>query len=268
MFSASLAQNIGPENGKLIIVGGGNTEEILPYFIKSSGGENARIVVIPTASEGENFDNDWYFMNLLKDAGVKNLTIIHTRDPKEANTDEFIKPIKEATAVWFGGGRQWRLVDAYANTKVVDELWKLLGRDGVIGGSSAGATIQGSYLARGDSKTNTIMMGDHEEGFGFLKNVAIDQHLLARNRMFDMFEILEARPELLGLGIDESTAVVVSNDMMEVIGKSYVAIYDGSFYKRDTRELKILPENSNKFFLMRKGDKYDLKKRQLIIPNR
>ena len=79
----------------------------------------------------------------------------------------------------------------------------------VIGGSSAGATIQGSYLARGDAKTNTIMMGDHEEGFGFLKNAAIDQHLLRRNRQFDLLEVIRARPELLGIGIDEDTAIVV-----------------------------------------------------------
>ena len=268
LFSASFSQTIGPEKGKLIIVGGGDTEKITPYFIEQAGGENAKIVVIPTASEEETFNDDWYFLKELKSAGAKNVTIVHTRDPKEADTKEFVKPITEATGVWFTGGRQWRLVDAYAGTKVVDELWKLLERGGIIGGSSAGATIQGSYLARGDSKTNTIMMGDHQEGFGFLKDVAIDQHVLARNRMFDMFEIIEAHTELLGLGIDESTALVVSNDTMKVIGKSYVAVYDGTLYKRDTRELQTLPDHSQKFFFLREGDQYDLMERKIIIPER
>ena len=93
-------------------------------------------------------------------------------------------------------------------------------------GASAGATIQGSYLARGDTKTNTIMMGDHEEGLAFIKNVAIDQHLLKRNRHFDLIEIIQARPHLLGIGLDEDTAIVVRGDRFEVIGQSFVAIYD------------------------------------------
>ncbi|MBN1821973.1 MAG: cyanophycinase [Prolixibacteraceae bacterium] len=262
------AQTVGPKNGKLIIVGGGDTEEIIPYFLVQAGGADAKIVVIPTAGGADSYDYSFDFINYLKEVGANNVKLVHTYNQKEADTENFVKPIQEATAVWFTGGRQWRLVDAYAGTKVVDELWNLLDRGGVIGGSSAGATIQGSYLARGDSETNTIMMGDHEEGFGFVKNVAIDQHLLARNRMFDMFEILESRPELLGLGIDESTAVVVSKDTIEVIGKSYVAVYDGTFYKRDTGELEVLPDNTKRFFFMRKGDRYDLKNRRLIIPER
>jgi hypothetical protein len=71
------------------------------------------------------------------------------------------------------------------DTEVHDALQELLERGGVIGGSSAGATILGSYLARGDTSSNAIMMGDHKEGFGFISNIAIDQHLLRRNRQID-----------------------------------------------------------------------------------
>ena len=119
----------------------------------------------------------------------------------------------------------------------------------------AGATIQGSYLARGDTKTNTIMMGDHEEGFAFLKNVAIDQHLLARNRQFDLIPLIEKRPELLGIGIDEDTAIVVQGDQAEVIGQSYVAIYDN----------RTSVAENGKFFLLRPGDRIDLATR---VPTR
>ena len=102
----------------------------------------------------------------------------------------------------------------------------MLQRGGVVGGSSAGATILGSYLVRGDTATNTIMMGDHEEGFAFLRDTAIDQHLLRRNRQFDLIEVIEAHPHLLGIGIDEDTAIVVEGDRFEVMGQSYVVIYD------------------------------------------
>ena len=256
-----LSQNIGPQNGKLMIVGGGDANLLIEKFVELAGGKNAKIVVIPTAGDVEDFTEDWDFSKKVKEFGAKSVAVIHTRDPKKANTEEFVEPLKDATGIWFTGGRQWKLVDAYMNTKVVDECWKVLERNGIIGGSSAGATIQGSYLARGDTENNTIMMGDHEEGFGLLKNVAIDQHLLARNRQFDMFEILKKRPELLGIGLDESTAILVEKDTFEVIGKTYVAVYDGNFWRRDGNP--VVPEMQS-FYLLRAGDKYDLKNRKVI----
>ncbi len=220
-------QEIGPANGSLVIVGGAMRDTaIVNRFIRLAGGPDAPIVAIPTAGGGETYDEYWSGLRMFKEAGATNLTVLHTTDPTVANTDEFVEPLKRARGVWFGGGRQWRLTDAYLNTKVHHELWQVLERGGVIGGSSAGATIQGSYLARGDSRTNTIMMGDHVEGMGFLKNAAIDQHLLRRNRQFDLLEIIAAHPDLLGIGIDENTAIVVNGDEFVVMGQGYVAIYD------------------------------------------
>jgi cyanophycinase len=259
--SVLIAQTTGPKNGKLMIVGGGSANDLIKQFVEIAGGEDAVIVVIPTAGETESFPDDWGFKQRLEEYGAKKVTVVHTRDPKVADTELFVEPFKNATGIWFTGGRQWRLVDSYMNTKVVDECWNLLERDGIIGGSSAGATIQGSYLARGDTKKNTIMMGDHEEGFAFVKNVAIDQHLLARNRQFDLFEIMKAKPELLGIGLDESTAILVEGNEFEVIGKTYVAVYDGNFWRRDGNP--VVPEGES-FYLLKPGDKYDLKKRKVI----
>ena len=143
-------------------------------------------------------------------------------------------------------------------------MFKSLDRGGVIAGSSAGATILGSYLARGDTKNNQIMMGDHEFGLGFISNVAIDQHVLARNRQFDMFDILDKKPELLGIGIDENTAIVVQGDILQVIGKSYVLIYDNSFWSREGIELKNTPDEKTLFYFLKSGDKYNLRERMVI----
>ena len=138
-------------------------------------------------------------------------------------------------------------------------------RGGAIGGSSAGATIQGSYLARGDTKTNTIMTGDHEEGLGFLTNCAVDQHLLARNRHFDMFEILDKYPHLLGIGIDENnTAIVVHKNRFRVIGDRYVAIYDGTKWSAERGEIKPLNKGQKQFYFLANGDEYDLEKRKIV----
>jgi len=144
----------------------------------------------------------------------------------------------------------------------------VLDRGGVIGGTSAGATIQGSFLARGDTRNNQIMMGDHQEGFGYVSNIAIDQHVLARNRQFDMYEILREKPGLLGIGIDENTAAIVRADTLEVIGASYVLIYDGSFWSREGSDLKKLPEKEFLFYMLKQGDRYDLRKRAILIQPR
>ncbi len=108
------------------------------------------------------------------------------------------------------------------------------------------------------------MMGDHEEGLGFITHVAIDQHLLARNRQFDMFEILENRPELLGIGLDEDTGIIVEGDQFTVFGKSYVAVYDGTRLSAERDTIYTLPEGSRDFYMLREGERYDLLQRQVI----
>tara|TARA_R110002073_G_scaffold108336_5_gene243510 strand:+ start:91687 stop:92532 length:846 start_codon:yes stop_codon:yes gene_type:complete len=259
------SQTKGYENGSLIVIGGGRmTDDIIKEFYDLSGGASAKIVVIPTANVINNRIDSARIKATFKRFGFTNISIMHTSDPKEANKESFIKPLKEATGIFFSGGRQWRIADGFLNTKAHKEMFKLLDRGGVIAGSSAGATIQGSYLARGDSKSNQIMMGDHEEGLGFITNIAIDQHVIARNRQFDIFEILKNKPELLGIGIDESTAIVVKGDTFKVIGKSYVIIYDGTFWSREGSRLKKLPPKDQLFYFLKKGDRYNLKERKVI----
>ena len=269
-YEAADAQNMetsGPENGTLVIVGGGRANDIFMKFVELSGGKDAPIVIIPTAGGSPQLDDPGYLESMKSrytEMGLTNLSILHTNDPNRANEADFVAPIKEAAALWFTGGRQWRLVDSYANTATLEAIKELLDRGGVVGGSSAGATIQGSYLARGDTKSNLIMMGDHEEGFGFLTNSAIDQHLLKRNRQFDLFEILDKQPHLLGIGLDESTAIIVKGTEFEVIGKSYVAIYDRSMWQRDKGKPYQLKNGAKQFYLLSEGMKYDLKKREVI----
>lgn len=260
----------GPEKGTLIVIGGGNLgADIMAHFKKHSGGDTARIVVIPTALDDDFFRQDSaddILKNYFRGYGIEGIQILHTRDSAIANDPDFAAILETATGVFFMGGRQWRLADSYLHTKVHEELFRLLARGGVIAGSSAGATIQGSYLARGDTQNNQIMMGDHEAGLGFISNIAIDQHVLARNRQFDLFDILQQRPELLGLGIDENTAIIVRSDTFEVIGSSYVLVYDRSFWSREGSELKNLPPKQGLFYFLRAGDRYNMRERKVLAP--
>ena len=240
----------GPDKGALVIVGGGRVgADILGRMFELAGGKDAALVVIPTASGADDYPADWPGLKMFKDFGATNISLLHTKDRRIADSDAFVRRIAAAKIVWFVGGRQWRLADAYLHTRTQREVERVLERGGVVAGSSAGASIISSYMVRGAVENNFIMMAPgHEEGFGLMKGVAIDQHMLTRNRQDDLEEVVATHPELLGIGLDESTAIVVQGQQFEVIGASKVAIHDGR----------------KKYFFMAPGEKYDLTKLERI----
>jgi len=240
-----------PDSGSLIIIGGGKvTDGIWEEFIKRAGGaDKARIVVVTNASA----ETVEYYQPAI-DAiaariGEQNVTRMHLADIREANDEAMIAPLRYATGIYFTGGRQWRTAEVYLNTLAHQAFNDVLARGGVIAGSSAGASIQGSFLWRGDTSGADILVGDHVQGLGFLRYSAIDQHILVRNRQHDLEAFIKAAPLFLGIGIDESTAVVVEGPVFEVIGRSYVAVNSAE---------------TDKFIFLRAGDRYDLENHKKI----
>src|SRR5688572_6658103 len=137
----------GPANGALVIAGGGTLgDDVMRRIIELAGGRSARIVIIPGADVRDTFPDNWPAYRVFRDAGVQNVTVLHTRSREIANRMDFVEPLRAATGVWIPGGRQWRLVDAYLGTRTMRELHAVLERGGVIGGTSAGASIQSSYM--------------------------------------------------------------------------------------------------------------------------
>lgn len=248
---------VGPAKGSLVVVGGAMKDPgIVKKIIELAGGPDALLVIIPTAGGGTDYGQNHPGLQQFRDAGARKLHVLHTYDRAVADTEKFVEPLRAAGGVFFEGGRQWRLADSYLNTRTHRELQALLDRGGVIGGTSAGATILGSFLVRGDTKGNEVMMGDHQIGLGFLRNVGVDQHLLKRNRQFDMIEVVRAHPTLLGIGLDEDTAIVVEGDQFEVIGKSYAVIYDN--------QKQISPQGL--FYFLTVGDRYNMATREARRP--
>lgn len=264
----------GPEKGSLIIIGGnvGSTASIWNKFTELAGGKDNAHIVVVTAAGGDSalYDNK-SIAEVKKQTGVKDVVLLHPKNLAEANSEKFIAPLKKATGVYFIGGRQWRIADAYLNTLTHQAFLDVLSRGGVIAGSSAGASIQGSLLWRGDTKGPQILLGDHTQGLGFLKNSVIDQHVLKRNRQFDLIDVVKQTPELIGFGLDEATAILVQRDTAEVIGKSYVAVYDyHTIVGNKATEVVGANEESGfypgPFFFLGEGQKYDLKNRKVIAP--
>ncbi|WBX70122.1 cyanophycinase [Tenacibaculum retecalamus] len=263
-------ESIGPKNGALLIGGGGMTDEMWQVFYDFAGGKSAKLVIIPTAFDENSINYDPEFKILKRQftsRGFEDIQFMHTRDTLVANSDEFIQPLKNATAVWLTGGRQWRTADAYLNTKTHFELNNLLKRGGIIGGHSAGASIQGSYLVRGgrDLNGNYKIISNSDVGFGFVTNTAFDQHHLDRNRQYDMFDLLKIKPKLLGIGIDENTGILVQGNEFQVIGNKFVSIYDNTFWSPFFNKIDTLEKGKNKFYVLKNGDKYNLKKRRIQL---
>ena len=255
----------GPEKGSLVITGGELGASVIERFVSLAGGPDANFVYIPTASSGLKLDSGFVYtppesdapavnthefeQELCKLFGVNRITILHTRNRQTANSEKFVQPLKKARGVWLSQGNPGRLADAFLDTLAQREIQGVLDRGGVIGGNSAGAIIQGSYIVRGRSDKPLLMAKGHERGFGLLRNVAINPHLTEGKRDAELVNVVDAHPELLGIGIDEKAAIVVQGDSFEVIGEGRVAIYDN------------IKHDGQWYYWLSKGDKFDLRHR-------
>lgn len=248
---------IGPAKGWLMIHGGGMVSpDEAKEFISLAGGPDANIVFIPTAASDNQIDVAHDGEKFARRFGANHVTVLHTRDRKVAGSEKFVEPLLHASAVWFEGGRQWRLVDAYLGTRVEREIKALLARGGIVGGSSAGATIQGSFLVRGDPAhpgnpdgDNRIMMvPGHEAGLALLPGSAIDQHVVVRHREADLDPVIAAHPDLLGIGIDQGAAILVHGDTFKTMDGP-VLIHDGKKH------------GGKQYYVLQPGETFNLRTR-------
>ena len=264
--AAQAAPEYGPAKGTLVIIGGNMSDNfgVPQKFIQLAGGPNKKFVIVPTNGGNKSADGtpivykEDTVLAAWKKRGLTNVVMLHTWDPKVADTDAFVKPLLDADAVWFDGGRQWNMVDSYMGTRALKEFWNVLNRGGVIAGSSAGATIQSDYLVRGDTKGPDVMMTDepnHQHGFAFVKHSAIDQHINTRNRWDDLIPVIKKYPQYLGIGLSEDTAIVVTGDRFEVIGRWKVTVHDNTHaYQPWVKPYDVLNV----------GDVYDMKTRKIV----
>jgi cyanophycinase len=246
---------VGPARGTIVVVGGGSMgPEIYKAFIDAAGGPDALILDVPNAGgnpPGPNTGQAW------RNAGAKNVVVLYTTDRKVADTDSFTAIIKKAGGVWFEGGRQFHLVEDYGGTKTERAFMEVLERGGVVGGSSAGASILGDFMVRGHNSGNNMIMAapGWETGFGYLRNVGVDQHVVARSRLPDLADsIIPKYPTLLGISEDEGTAWVIRGDTGRIIGRSKGFVYNG----KDPND----PDAS--YLSLRPGDSYNLNTRRVI----
>ena len=140
-------------------------------------------------------------------------------------------------------------------------LLELFNRGGVFMGTSAGATIMGTLLVGGDARKDLTKPFPFPPALNLFTNTAIDQHVLARNRQFDLIPVIEQHPHLLGIAIDESTAIVVQGNEFSVLGKSYAMVYDARDWDaQKTKWGRVLKP----FTLLAQPQRYDFVNRKLL----
>lgn len=266
-----------PIKGTLLISGAGRVDELRPRFLEAAGGPNARMLLIPSdgqlrqgAGEGSyawpivpefrdhgamaldaedpDFKSKWnWTAHWFQEVGATNSAVLHTDHREVADSDAFCDYIREADGIFFTGGTPSRMMPTYLGTRAHEAFQDLVDRGGAVVGFSSGAQIQGMWSS--DTEDSP-----YKEMFGFLPDTSIKTHFLKWNCHSYMSRIVEKKPEVLGLGIDEGAAIDVRGDEFEVIGTSYVAIYD---YNK-----VLLPDC--KYYLIGPGDRFSLTKREVV----
>jgi cyanophycinase len=258
-IAAQSSSTHGPARGTLILQGGvGDNRAIAAAFVTAAGGPTSHVIVIPTASV---FDAGPPGMatslarRMKESLGVGEVTVLHALDRATSDSNSFVEPLRKATGVWILGGMPERLVQAYLNTKTERAINDLLDRGGVVGGESAGAMIQGSWLdtTDGESFTPTVqaLIRAHVScaGFGLLTHSAIFPHFDKRGLEAAVRES-KAHPDALAIGLDEETALIVRADLGEVVGLGTVSFYNGTGH------------GASNPVVLKAGEKYDLAARR------
>lgn len=252
-----------PEDGYLILQGGGPAvPPILKDYLSYAGGSATNAVLIPTASEEAAElapDRREHLQDRFRSfLGTANVTVLHTLDPKRADSEEFTAPIRRATLVWLMGGDDQLLANTYHGTSTEREIRAVLSRGGIVGGSSAGANVCGAFVFTHPAGQEATPLNDLAHyllplGFDFINRSAMMSHFSQRHLEKAIPKIREVHPELLVIGLDEATSIVVHNGIFAVAGPGTVSIY-----------VPMQAGGNHNPFVLKDGQRFDLAKQSVV----
>lgn len=269
----SASKTLPQPTGPLVIIGGAEDREgdckILREFIRLAGGKKAQIVVL-TAATSEPREAGETYIDVFERLGAANVWVVDTRDQEDANHVDAVRVIGQASGIFFTGGDQARIVERIQGTILEGAIRKRYMGGAVIAGTSAGAAIMPDVMiVRGDSETSprsdAVTLGT---GMGFVSGIVVDQHFAQRGRLGRLLTALVLKPSIIGVGVDENTAVIVSGDEFEVLGEGAVTIVDESeiTYNRQesTWQSQSLSVFGVKLHILAEGCRFNLRTRQPI----
>jgi cyanophycinase len=256
--------------GHLVLNGGGSKPaEVMEKFVELAGGPDAAIVVFPTASAEA--DTGDYYRQLFAEYGCTNVVVAEVRSPEDAADANIVETVRGADGIFFSGGDQRRITRAIVHTPVQQAIEEAFEGGAVVGGTSAGTACQSGLMITGDGDF-TVINADNVElwsGLGLFEGVIVDQHFVARKRHNRLISVVLEHPDLLGVGIDEGTAVWVRPDgTFKVLGEGWVIVFDASrsnVSRRDRSDGQTsLGVHDMATFVLQPGEVFDLQKRKVV----
>lgn len=220
---------------RLLVIGGAEDPDeekmtILPRLVEMAGGSGARIVVCSSPSENPGEKVDTYGA-LFETLGVAEVIAAPVTERREADTPELLQAVQRATAIFFTGGDQLRLTALIAGTEFCERIRTRLYGDGlVVAGTSAGAAAMSSVMIIGGKREGTVRREDVAlaPGLGYWRDTVVDTHFNQRGRVSRLMTIFAHNPQVLGIGIDENTAIeLVPGDRFTVVGEGAVMVFNG-----------------------------------------
>jgi len=269
-----LPTTAGAKAGSLVIIGGREDKEgdraILREVCARTGHSKLVVATVATAHPDEVWDE---YRRIFKDLGVRSLAHLHVESRADAFSSDKLAVLDGAGAVFFTGGDQLRITSRIGGAPVCDRIREIFLTGGVIAGTSAGASAASeTMLVSGASdqshRTDSLLMAP---GLGFLRGVIIDQHFAERGRLGRLVGAVAQNPRLLGIGIDENTAILAEADGFTVIGAGAVYVVDGTSesYTNLSEEKpdRVVSVFDLKLHILSVGDRFMLETRRPWSPD-
>ena len=258
--------------GRLLIIGGHEDKEddkLILRAVVDHVGENGKLVVATVASQvPQQLWED--YERIFRGLGLRHVHKLEIEKREEAKSDQKVKVLDDADAVFFTGGDQLKITSQIGDTPIFERLHEIHHSGGMIAGTSAGASVVcETMMVGGDGNdSNRIGVGLRlAAGFGLFKNAIVDQHFAQRGRMGRLIGAVAQNPRMLGIGIDENTAILVKGQRsFTVIGDGAIYVLDGSTVTysniAEARVEKTLSIYDVKVHVLTHGDTFDLSTRR------
>ena len=273
MLIASITGAADEPKGHLVLIGGGDKPDAaMRKFVELAGGPGAPIAVLPTASSSKKTGPNQK-AQFEKEFGCTDVTVVPIKDRAQSFDEKYVKVLASARGIFFSGGDQALIIRALRGTPAGDAVATAFADGAVVGGTSAGTACQSPLMITGNGDFKVIKAGNVElwEGLGFFTGVIVDQHFVARQRQNRLISVILEHPELLGVGVDEDTAVWVKPDRtFEVIGASNVIVIDAAATTVTRAPAagggELIGGRDLKVHVLLAGERFDLASRTVLPP--
>lgn len=267
------------KTGRLLMIGGNEDRGekdmlILPHFVKMCGGRRSRILVCGTPSKSV-AEKERRYRRVFEKIGVGEVLEPDITSRRDGEDAELVKMVRHATGVFFTGGDQLRLTTLVAGTPFGRELERRIFREGLnAGGTSAGAAAMSSTMFISGADRGTVRRSDVglAPGLGYWRDSVVDTHFAQRGRISRMLVVFAHNPQILGVGIDEDTAIEMQPGVsFTVIGRGAVFVFDGTVTHSNAPQAaddEVIALTDSGLHVLPAGYGFDLKTKRPILPNR